>query len=122
MPPHVSREASMGLGMDVACAHPVARLKAGWRGFRPAERAALHNALDIGVREFSPFQGRSGAQAAAGSDFIGADKLALQEHLFETEKPPLVIGARQVDRRCKQLDAVTPLIDVPRTRGADGAT
>src|SRR5512138_1587290 len=112
MSPHVSREASMGLGMDVACAHPVARLKAGCRGFRPAERAALHDARDIGVREFSPFQGWPRAQAAASSNFVGIDEVSLQEHLFETEKPPLVVGAGEVDMWRKQLDAVAPLIDV----------
>src|SRR6516165_2959619 len=121
MPPHISREACMGLGMDVACAHAVARLKAGWRGFRPTERAALHDALDVGVCEFSPLQRPPRAQAAARSDFVCVDELALQEHPFETEKPPLVIGAGEVHVRRKQLDAVTPLIDVPRSRRADGA-
>ena len=37
------------------------------------------------------------------------------------EKPPLVVGAGEVDMRRKQFDTIASLIDIPCSRRADGA-
>jgi hypothetical protein len=100
--------------VNVTCPDAVAGFEACWRRLRSPERAACHNAVNVGLAKFSAFQGLSRAQRMASRDFVGVDKRVLKKGLLETEKPSLVVGTGQIDMWRKQFDAVSRHINIPR--------
>src|SRR5215471_2775460 len=107
--------------MNVFRAHSVADLEPRGRRHRPPIRAAPHNTLHIGEREWATVQAHAGTQRVASRDLVGFDEAALNEQFHGAQKPSLVVRAGQIDRRRKQFDAIAVHIDSPYTERTNGA-
>jgi hypothetical protein len=91
MAARVARQPRVGARMNVPGAHPIARLEFCRRGRRASELAAHHDALDIRESELAPLERFRGLHRVAGCDIGGCDIALVDQQVFETQQPFLVV-------------------------------
>src|ERR1700746_3989576 len=83
--------------MHVFGAHLVGRLELCWRWSLATELAADHDALDVIDRKLAALWRFCGFQCMSLDDFVRCEKTLVDEQVFETEQPFLVVGAGEID-------------------------
>src|ERR1700753_4111094 len=97
MAAHIARQPRVRLGMNILRAYTIAWLELGGRDGITAEIAAHHHALDVVDRERAALERLRRLARVSVRNFFGADIALVDEVVFQSEQPFLVIRAVEID-------------------------